>query len=185
MNNEEKIRKIKSISGTSVYRGFEFKYDNDPKYLYVLGNSDKLFLSAIEEDFQLNGFCIRKIKHIKKIKKVSETVLNISRSLGLRENLKVPKIDLTSWKTVLEGLRDMGCLVIVENEKKGGFFYMGKSCGIYEDEFEFSPIEADGTWGADVTIKYSRLTSVTFADRYSQTWDKYLEENWEQICNEH
>ena len=56
LNNEEKIRKIKSISGTSVYRGFEFKYDNDPKYLYVLGNSDKLFLCAIEEDFQLNGF---------------------------------------------------------------------------------------------------------------------------------
>ena len=175
MNKEEKIKKIKSISGTSVYRGFTFKYDKVSTYYYVLDNSDKLFLGLKEDDFQTNGFCIRKIKHIKKIKNVSETVLNISRSLGLPETEKKPDIDLKTWKTALESLCERGCFLIVENERKNGFFYIGKVCGLYKNKFEFSPIDADGVWGADIMIKYSDLTSIAFGDRYSKTWEEYLE----------
>lgn len=39
----------------------------------------------------------------------------------------------------------------------------------------FSPLDADGIWQEDVELPFSEMTSVTFGDRYSETFGRYAE----------
>jgi hypothetical protein len=62
-----------------------------------------------------------------------------------------------------------------ENDDKGDcFFYVGYISKIKKSSIFFSAIDADGIWYDDIEIIYSKITSVTFCDRYSTTWQKYL-----------
>ena len=89
----------------------------------------------------------------------------------------MPQIDLTSWKTVFDSLKNMNLFLIVEHEEIDddySFFYIGYITEVKDSFLLFRHFDADGVWYDPIEIYYREITSVTFNDRYSKTWQKYL-----------
>ena len=177
MNKTDKIKMLHDSIGTyNLCRCF-FNYDPYYWYFYILDVSENLFLGIEEDDFVLDGFQIRKISDIKKLQIKDDVCRRINEENRLLDGIKKPQIQLSSWKTVFESLKPLNTLIIVENEKtdKGNdFFHMGYITEIKKSHIVFSSVDADGVWYDNVKILYSEITSVTFNDRYSQSWQKYL-----------
>ena len=180
MNKSEKIDILQNSLGTYNLCRCCFSYDENYWYFYILNYSEKLLLGIKEDDFILDGFQIRKISDLKRIEVNDDICAKINEENKLLENIKEPEINLSSWKAVFESLKALNILIIVENEnidKGNRFFYVGYVRKIKKSSIIFSAIDADGVWCDDIEIKYSKITSVTFGDRYSTTWQKYLMQN--------
>ena len=179
MNKADKIKLLHDSIGTyNICRCF-FTYDADYWYFYILDCADKLFLGIEENDFMLDGFHIRKISDIKKVEIKDDICSKINRKNKLLSDVKKPPIDLSSWKSVFMSLKALDKFIIVENENKeedNGFFHLGLIKEVKDSFIIFSSVDADGVWYDSIKIPYSKITSVIFNDRYSKTWQKYIEE---------
>ncbi len=177
MNKTDKINILWDSIGTyNLCRCF-FTYDSYYWYFYILDHSDKLLLGIEEDDFILDGFQIRKISDLKKVEIKDGLCPKMNEENQLLAEVKKPEIDLSSWRTVFESLDALKCFLIVENEKPekdDKFFYLGYIKEIKKSCVVFSSVDADGIWTEHVIIPYSKITSVTFKDRYSTTWQKYF-----------
>ena len=83
-------------------------------------------------------------------------------------------MDISSWKCIFDSLMELDCFVIIENELSGEF-----AVGIIEKTFKtklyFKPFDADGIWDeVGLEIPYSQITTVKWATRYAEVWQKYL-----------
>ena len=173
MKKEKIITCIENASGTYELCRCWFEYEKNCRYFYILDFNAKLFLGTAEEDFQLNGFEIRRIADIKKIETRTDACTLINRKQEILKNLKKPMVNLGSWQTVFESLERIGCVIIIENEFKEEFF-AGKIIKVKKKSLVFQEFDADGNWQTETEIDYADITSVTFKDRYSATWQKYL-----------
>lgn len=169
---------LSSAKGIYDICGCYFNYHADYWYFYILGCSDKFLFGAEENDFQLNGFQIRKISDLKKVEKKDDLCAEINRNAHIPENINAPDISLSSWHDVFVSLSEAAEYLIVENgyeKKNGSYFYLGKIVKIKKVPVIFSPLDADGIWQDDVELPFSEMTSVTFGDRYSETFGRYAE----------
>lgn len=177
MKKTDKIKLLHNSLGTyDICRCF-FVYDPNYWYYYILDHSDKLLLGIEEDDFILDGFQIRKISDLKKVEIKDDLCKKMNEENQVLAEVKKPEINLSSWKTAFESLKALNIFLIVENEKTysdDSFFYLGYITDIKESCIIFSSIDADGVLNDNVKIPYSKITSVTFNDRYSKTWQKYL-----------
>ena len=180
MKKTDKINILSNSIGTyNLCRCF-FNYDPNYWYFYIFDVSDNLVLGIEEDDFILDGFQIRKISDLKKVEIKDDICPKINEENRLLDGVKKPEIDLSSWKSVFESLKPLNTLVIVENEKTdigNDFFYLGYITEIKKSYIVFSSVDADGVRDDNIRISYSEITSVTFNDRYSRTWQKYLSEH--------
>lgn len=180
MNKTDKINILQNSIGTyNLCRCF-FIYDPNYWYFYILDHSDKLLLGIEEDDFMLDGFQIRKISDLKKVEIKDDLCLKINEENQVLADVKKPEIDLSSWRAVFESLKALKSFLIVENEKTekdDNFFHLGYIKDIKDSCVVFPSVDADGEWTENVIIPYSKITSVTFNDRYSKTWQKYLSKN--------
>ncbi|MDE6656165.1 MAG: hypothetical protein K2J85_04155, partial [Anaeroplasmataceae bacterium] len=62
--------------------------------------------------------------------------------------------------------------IIIQDEIEEDF-YMGYIDKIKKSSIHFHCVDADGVW-YEGDIPYFCITSVTFNDRYSKTWQEYL-----------
>lgn len=178
MKKEEKIELLKSTIGTYQYCRCYFNYDPYYWYFYVLGVSDKLLFGVEENDFILNGFEIRKISDLKKVEIKNDLCVKMNEENQILKDLQAPKIDITSWKTVFQSLKDTNAFIIIENEKEGeNFFYLGFVTEVKNSYVLFNQVDANGEWYEDTEIHYSEITSVTIGNRYSSRWQRYLTEH--------
>lgn len=81
---------LSSAKGTYDICRRYFKYNIDYWYFYILGCSDKFLFGAEENDFQLNGFQIRKISDLKKVEKKDALYAEINRNAHILENINDP-----------------------------------------------------------------------------------------------
>ena len=179
MKKSEKLERLHSARGTYDLCRCYFSYDENYWYFYILEHSDKLMLGVEEDDFILDGFQIRKISDLKKIEIKEDACVKINEENGLLRDVEKPEVDLSSWPTAFGSLALLRCFVIVENEKfENGkkFFYIGTIKKTKKSSVVITPFDADGNWLEDVELPYAKITSVTFGDRYSKTWQKRLEE---------
>lgn len=174
MKKADKINLLKSSTGTYNLCRCYFNYDPNYWYFYILDLSENLILGIEEDDFILNGFQIRKISDLRKFEIKDDICHKINQENNLLDDIKKPKINLSSWKTVFESLKPLNAFVIVENEKNDGFFYIGYITEIAKSFILFSHVDASGEWYENIKIPYTDITSVTFNDRYSKTWQNYL-----------
>lgn len=177
MKKSDKINLLHNAIGTYQLCRCYFKYDPNYWYFYILDHSDKLLLGVEEDDFMLDGFQIRKVSDLNKIEIKDDLCTKINEEKNLLVNVIKPDVDISSWKAAFESLKALNIFIIIENEnsnEKSNFFYMGYIKKIKKHCVEFSPVGADGEWYDSIEIPYSQITSVTFNDRYSTTWQKYL-----------
>ena len=179
MNLADKRNLLRESKGTYNLCKCVFSYTpNSAWYFYIVDCTDKLFYGAAEQDFILNGFEIRRISDLKKIEIMDIGYAKINEENKLLADLKKPQLDLSSWQTVFESLKALNVYVIIENENTKedlDFFHIGYIKDVKESCVIFSSFDADGEWTENIIIPYSKITTVTFNDRYSTTWRKYLE----------
>ncbi|MCH5182808.1 MAG: hypothetical protein J1E00_01405 [Oscillospiraceae bacterium] len=172
------MNRLHNATGTYDLCRCYFSYDENYWYFYVLGHSDTLMLGVEEDDFILDGFQIRKISDLKKIEIKDDLCVKINEKNGLLRNVEKPDVNLSSWQSAFASLLPLGRFVIVQNEKfeAGEAFYcIGTVKKPKKTSVVIAPFDADGNWLEDIEIPYSKITSVTFGDRYSETWQKYME----------
>lgn len=178
MKKSEKLEYLHRAAGTYNLCRCYYLYDENYWYFYILGHSDTLMLGVEEDDFILDGFQIRKISDLKKIEIKDDVCVKINEQNELLRHVENPKVDLSSWQTVFASLKLLRGFVIIKNERfESGeaFFRIGTIKASGRSSAVITPFDADGNWLDDVEIPYSSITSVTFGDRYSKTWQKYFE----------
>lgn len=155
-----------------------FKYDTDYSYLFPLMTSEKLFLSANEDYFIIDGFTVRRFCDVKKAELKNDKCVEIIICEGLLDNIKVPEIDITDWYSVFLSLSELNINIIVEKESLDDDeceFAIGKIEKVLKTKVIFKHFDADGIWKEDCyEIPYSQITSVTFSSRYVNVFSKYV-----------
>ena len=148
--------------------------------LIPLASSDTLFLCAQETDFLLDGFTVRRLKDVLRVKAVSNKCDDILRCEGILDGLTVPDIDLSGWQMVFESLRRLHNNVIVEKETPDGhdeIYVVGRIVELQPRHLLLRHFDADGVWQREpFRIAYSALTSVTFGSRYMEIFSRYIGE---------
>ena len=175
MKKQEKIDLIKKGIDEKLICRCYFTYDENYYYYYPNAVNDKFILGQKEDDFILDGYSIRKISHLKKVQIKDDKCGEINKMLGVTEQICNPGIDISSWKSIFEDLSKLDVYLIIENEIDGEFA-IGKIEKVLKNKLYFQPFDADGVWDEDgLEIPYSKITSVTWGDRYSKYWQMYLE----------
>ncbi len=155
-----------------------FKYNYNYSYHFPLKTSDRLFLSANEDDFLINGFSVRRFCDVKKAEIRDDKYVEIIKFEGVLENIKVPEIDVTDWYSTFLSLSELNINIIVEKESLNDEeceFAVGKIVKVLKTKVIFKGFDADGIWEEDYyEIPYSQITSVTFASRYVDVFSEYV-----------
>lgn len=143
--------------------------------------SDKFIFGIEENDFILDGFQIRKISNIKKVELKDDLYVKINEKHEILKGVIKPDIDLTSWKTIFNSLIEMNKFIIIKNEdleEEELDFAIGKVISVNSNSISFKEFDSNGVWDDNLlTIPFKWITSVTFNDRYSKTWEDYLTKN--------
>jgi len=177
MKRQDKLDLIQSaIESPKMCRCY-FTYDDNYYYYYPNAVNEKFLMGQEENDFLLDGYCIRKISQLKKVEIRNDKCNEINKQIGLTEQIKMPSVDISDWKSIFDSLMTLECFVIIENEISGEF-----AIGIIEKTFKnklyFKSFDADGIWDdVGLEIPYSKITTVKWATRYADVWQKHLQQN--------
>lgn len=173
------IRKVirDSVEPHQICRIY-LKYDYYYRYYFPLIVSEKLFLGAEEDDFILDGYCIRRIRDVEKAEIKDDKCLEINIAEGILENLMIPNVDITEWKTALISLEAMKINIIIENESlndNDAEYVIGRIIKVMSSKVIFKEFDADGEWQDQlIEIPYTQISSVTFGSRYVEVFSKYV-----------
>ncbi len=155
-----------------------FKYDVNYRYNFPLIVSDKLFLSANEDDFILDGISIRRFCDIKKAEIKNDKCSEIIKAEGILDKIQIPEVDITDWHSTFLSLSKLDFNIIIEKESLIAdecLFAIGKIDKVLKSKVIFKYFDANGIWQDDCyEIPYSQITSVTFASRYVDVFSKYV-----------
>lgn len=174
MKKQEKItlleRAIANIELCDCY----FSYNENYFCYYPNAVNGKFILGQEENDFLLDGYAIRKISHLKKVKLKNDKRNEINKELGVTAQIHPPKIDISSWQSIFHSLKALNDIIIIEDEFNGEFS-IGVIKKVLKNKLYFLEFDADGIWNNhQIEIPYSAITSVQWNTRYATGWKKYL-----------
>ncbi len=175
--NEMKELVCSAIATKDLCRAF-FKYDTNYRYCFPLLASCRLFLSANENDFSIDGFSVRSFSDLKKISLRRDKYAEIVKSENVFDCVSIPEIDLTNWQSVFLSLQVFHKNIIIEKEsldEKECEFAIGRIEKVQKNKVLFKYFDADGVWQDGLLeIPFSQITSVTFGSRYVEIFSKYV-----------
>jgi len=178
MKRTEIKKRIQSAEQNTNICVLYFNYAPYCFNLIPLLSKDKLFLCALEDDFILDGYTIRRFKDVIKAKVQKDLCDIILEKEGIVQNLITPDIDISEWKSVFQSLEFIGRNIIVEKETfdgKDDQFIIGRIEKIGKHFVSVWNFDADGIWNNSPThVPYSEITSVTFDSRYVTVFSKYI-----------
>ena len=158
--------------------GVIFGYDANLKSVFPLIVGERLFLSAEEEDFILDGYSVRRIKDIVSVRIANHKYQEMYVEEGLIDQLNTPEINILDWKSVLISLQTIGDNIIIERESDNEddqYFAIGKIEKVLSKKVLFKAFDAEGIWEDELwEIPFSEITSVSFGKRYITVFSKYL-----------
>ena len=176
MKKQDKMALIqRGIQDTEICRCY-FTYDPNYFYYYPNAVNDKFILGQEEDDFMLDGYCIRKISQLKKVEIKDDKCNEINRLLGITDQIVCPDIDITSWCSIFLSLSRLDEYIQIEDAIREQFL-IGKIDRVLKSKLMFRPFDADGVWDVEQwEIPYTQITSVKWGTRYAAGWKRYLEE---------
>lgn len=142
--------------------------------------SDDFIQIAENDEFNFNGEIIIRRDHFDAIRcnqfeKTIKKILMAENQLT-KEKPQSTSIDITSWKTIFEGLMKIDIHVIIECEDlKNPTFSIGPIQKIHHKSVEILNYDAMGHFNKKSTrINYRDITILKFNDKYSTVFRKYL-----------
>jgi hypothetical protein len=130
-------------------------------------------------DLSADGFKIVRLSDISRVEchapeKWFEKIL---REEEIVKTVQAPfTIDLSTWKSVITSIKRHARTIMIEDENPDDDLYIiGKVKRVESQTVSIHHIDAGGYWEQGVrVIPYSRITAVTFGDRYSRLCSKYV-----------
>jgi hypothetical protein len=148
---------------------------------FILDLSATLVLFHYEFDFRLDGYSVVRVADITAVRsgQYERFTERVFRKEGLIDavGLDDPP-DLTDWRALLFGLKQLKRNVIVEcefNDDERDEFYIGRIERVNQASFSLRHFDALGRWDAAPTqIRYESVTKVRFAERYIEVFSRHL-----------
>lgn len=166
---EKRFTRLTRKMGTSeeISRGF------------ILNSSKDFILLQETDDFTIRGYQIIPIKTIKHVRynKSDKTYERILKDEGLLEQVKLKyKIDLTSWKTLSEDIKQTGLTIISECEHPDhNYFCIGELKRVNKNSISIRYFNAEGKLDKENTKhKFEEITKLSFDDHYANVFSKYV-----------
>ena len=177
MKKQEKIDILqRGIDEKQMCRCY-FSYDDNYCYYYPNRVNDRFFLGQEEDDFLLDGYCIRKLSQLKMVELREDKCGEINRLLGVTDQIADPGIDISSWQSIFQDLMERDYYIILEDENNGQL-EIGRITKVLKDRIYFLSFDADGVWAEtdeEFIIRYGQITTVRWENRYVERWRQYLE----------
>lgn len=175
MNKKDMVDLIASCLGAGRMVRTYFRYDEDSWYYYYPTAVNERFLVGQEEDdFQLDGYHIRKISDLVKAEIRSDLCEQINIWNGVVNGIKGLDMDISSWPSVFRSAVLQDKLIIVEDDLNG-VYRLGKikkACARY---VLLEDIDADGVIQEEpYRFPYSKITHVAWDTRYADNWYRYM-----------
>lgn len=153
------------------------KYNSDVLFMYSLNVNEEFYFGVEEYDFELSGYQIRKINDIENFVIVNNFSSKINEFEGLKDEMIDYPIDLTSFETIFDYLKESQQIISIEREYNDddAFFLIGKIIKVSNDEIWFKDFDINGIWNEDVNIvPLDIITTIRFNSKYINTWAKYI-----------
>ena len=151
-----------------------FKYDDNYWYFYLNAANERFLLGQEENDFQLDGYHIRKVSDLLKAEVKDDLCEQINIWNGVVDQIKNPDMDISSWQSIFRSPELKDRLIIVQDEYRG-VFVLGTIDKVYARKVSLVSIDADGEIGDEPFVfPYSQITHVAWNTRYSENWERYL-----------
>ena len=92
MKRQDKLDIIQSAIETPKLCRCYFTYDENYYYYYPNAVNEKFLLGQEENDFLLDGYCIRKISQLKKVEIKNDLCNAINQQIGLHQQIKLWRV---------------------------------------------------------------------------------------------
>lgn len=174
MKKEKKISILKECADSKKLARVYFSYNPNYYYFYPNEVADGYLLAQEENDFQLDGFHIRKISQITKVEIKDDLCSEINVWNGVVNQIHNPNIDISSWHSIFTALQNMNRFIIIEDEINEQFA-IGRIMKVCKHHLVFDHFDADGIWQEEsLIIPYSSITHVSWNTRYADNWEGFL-----------
>lgn len=176
MKRAEKMEVIqRGIDETALCRCY-FTYEAYYSYYYPHAVNERFFLGQEEDDFQLDGYCIRKLSQLKKVEIRDDKCCEINRILGTTAQLARPAVEIESWERIFQSLSALDSYVQIEDALHGEYA-IGVIERVFKTKLLLKSFDANGVWCEEgMEIPYGEITTVKWGTRYDRGWKRYFEE---------
>lgn len=157
----------------------KYKYVDEALFFYTIDYNDEFYFGVEEFDFKLEGYQIRVNSDITDLEIVNNYSSEINKLEKLPEKIKYFNINLESFKTIFESLKEMDIVISVEREyfDEDYFFLIGKIIDVLEDTLVFKDFDINGKFSDEESyIPFEYITTIRFNSNYTNTWQKYLKD---------
>lgn len=174
MKKSKKLERLsRAMDEKKICRCY-FTYDENYYYYYLNALTNKFLLGQEENDFLLDGYCVRKISQLAKAEIKNDKCDEINELRGIKSQIQMPNVDLTSWETLFQTLKELDTFLVIEDETRG-LYTIGLVKKVSRKHLLFQEFNADGEWQEELLdIPYSSITSVSWNTRYAQNWEWYV-----------
>ena len=179
MNTYDKLHQIRT--GRHLARLTRSRQSSVHDHGFILDLSPTLVLIHSESDFLLDGYSVLRTPDITAVRsgKYERFLERMMREEGLIDEVGIDKsLDLTDWRSLLLGLKQLGRNVIIECEigdEEKDEFYIGRIERVNQATVSLRHFDALGRWDvAPTRIRIATITNVRFADRYTETFSRHL-----------
>lgn len=170
LSPRKKVRITRPYPGDPLCNGF------------ILGVSETWVLVHQFHDFSPDGYTTLRLRDISKCRsgKTEHVFESMLAGEGTLEQVGISyQIDLTSTRSILEGLQTLGRNVIVECEHRKNpdtdGFYVGQIVKIDKEQLWFVCFDVRGQWDDEgIRIPMADITKIQFDTPYVNTFSKYL-----------
>ena len=146
---------------------------------FVVDVGSELVLIKDVSGFSTDGYQVLRIGDISRIEragteKVYEKIL---RSEGIVKEIAAPfEIDLSNWKSAIGSIKAQSRNMAIEDENPDDdLFLVGRVTRLLPKTVSIRHFDPLACWErADRVIPYTRITAVTFDDRYITMYSKYV-----------
>ena len=176
MKKQDKIALLRQGMEEAAICRCRFAYGTQAFDCYPNAVNDTFLLGQTEDEFLLDGYCIRKLSQLKKMELRDDRCSEINKRFGITDQIADPGIDLSSWQSIFNSLSQLDTYVEIE-DAVNGLFAIGVIEKVMKNKLYFKPFDADGVWDEDgLEIRYAQITSVQWDTRYARYWKRFLEE---------
>lgn len=146
---------------------------------YIVDFNEDFVVVRESDDFELKSYLIFSTCSVKTIRFDENDAYyhQIMQAEGITDQLDYPHhIDLTSWTSLFQSIKDLGFHVIIENERPGiETFNIGPITAVKNKSVKIRYFNAAGYLDEKPTkFKWKDITLVKFDDRYINVFSKYL-----------
>ena len=172
MKKKEIIKQLDKSAETALSGNCCLDCDRDYYNLIVLKRSNNIVLAAHDDDFAIDGYLIFSLDKVKSFCVKTDIYNRIMRQEKISTDIFMPDIDCEDMRAVCESIFLHEKFISLY--RSDGRFYIGKLLRVKKHSVIFRGYDADGIWLEPVKIPFDDIGVISYGDRYTEIFSKYV-----------